>query len=178
MNIASYNNYIHTENISDPNQCLTNSRLTFSLCIVVHMYFLQYMYSTESIHASGRDGLRLTLLDVQLNHSGVYSCTASNKFERVKATVRLNVWPYGTQVQFLRYKRRFMYVINTARSKLLFFLAKSNSVFFLPLFPILHLPHSPLPTSSLLLFLPLPFPLLITPFRIHSSPCHLKSTCT
>lgn len=42
-----------------------------------------------------RQGVRLTLLQPQLQDSGIYKCTAENQFETKTETVQLSVWLPG-----------------------------------------------------------------------------------
>ena len=51
------------------------------------------MYKTELL--SDNKGLRITFVDLRLNHSGIYICSASNIFETVQKAVNLIVWPNG-----------------------------------------------------------------------------------
>lgn len=42
------------------------------------------------------DGRRLVIHQARLNHSGLYECTASNRYQTVVGVVTLVVWPIGT----------------------------------------------------------------------------------
>lgn len=67
----------------------------YQICLFMHAC-TQYATETQEFgDGSGRQGVRLTLLNPQLQDSGHYVCTAENQFERATETVQLSVWLPG-----------------------------------------------------------------------------------
>lgn len=50
--------------------------------------------------AHHRTTLRLVLVDLKANYSGIYTCTVSNEFETLQESATLAVWPNGTNRLF------------------------------------------------------------------------------
>ena len=73
--------------------------LTSKKCIELNsLHFMHTQYATEIQEfgdGSNRQGVRLTLLNPQLQDSGHYICTAQNQFETRTETVQLSVWLSG-----------------------------------------------------------------------------------